>query len=113
MRFQFTTRDLLWAMVLCALLCCILFREPRLPEGWKRGPMPPGTYGWGAVVPTWSTSSDGFYFADFAGDRVDIIGYNGQAATRLKPDQVRFYNNDLRLPPTDKQAAKSGRRGGR
>jgi hypothetical protein len=97
--------------------------------GWKKGPLPPGTYHWGGVVPicpacrgtgykiytpdrcpdcsgTGAEVTSGFYFADFHGDhvKVDVLEKDGDYHKRtirtLKPDEVAWYNNALDLPPT-------------
>jgi len=93
--------------------------------GWEKGPLPPGTYNWGGVVPVCetcrgsgkitdrsvglvtcplckgvgSTLSGGFYFADFHGDSVTVSPDTPQAK-RLTADEVAWWNNALDLPPT-------------
>ena len=62
---------------------------------WKKGPLPPSTYGWGGVVPT-DHEGSGFHFADFKGDSVNCPLIDRD----LKPDEVAWYNNCLDLPPT-------------
>ncbi len=61
---------------------------------WKPGPLPPNTFFWGGCVPK-GEEGGGFYFADFCGDHVKLIGTDRV----LKPDEVAFYNNSLELPP--------------
>jgi hypothetical protein len=61
---------------------------------WQKGPLPPGTYHWGGVVPV-GQESTGFYFADFCGDHVKIC----PGDSVLKPDEVAWFNNCLDLPP--------------
>ena len=68
-----------------------------LGEGWKRGPLPPQTWNWGAVVPT-GMEAEGFYFADFHGDHV-IMSPSTQHERRLSASEVAFYNNSIGLPP--------------
>ena len=69
---------------------------------WKKGPMPPGTYGFGGVVPI-GGAGGGFYFADFQGDKVKAIGLKnvetGEEDAFLTGSQVAQYNNSLELPP--------------
>jgi hypothetical protein len=64
---------------------------------WKRGPLPKGTYHWGGVVP--KGVSNGFYFADFKGDSVDVLYTDGSMPRTLNPDEVEWYDNALELPP--------------
>ncbi len=63
---------------------------------WKRGPLPPGTYGWGGVTLA-NSSESGFYFADFCGDHV--IMSPDTIKRRLEPAEVGWYDNSLELPP--------------
>jgi hypothetical protein len=70
---------------------------------WRKGPLPPGTYNWGAVVPT-DLQSEGFYFADFMGDHA--ILYPGERTVRA--DEVAFYDNGLTLPPHPAGQARAG-----
>ena len=66
---------------------------------WKPGPLPKDSYFWGGVVPVGSNPKDGFYFADFLGDHVELVGgiVDGK---RLEPNEVAWYENSIRLPPT-------------
>ncbi|WP_425618060.1 hypothetical protein NA78x_001753 [Anatilimnocola sp. NA78] len=64
--------------------------------GWKRGPLPANTFGWGGVVPV-DLKVDGFFFADFAGDKVTLS--DGRV---LKAHEVAQWNNRLSLPPGNK-----------
>jgi hypothetical protein len=68
---------------------------------WKKGPLPPDTYGWGGVVPTdMDKRIEGFYFADFDGNKVYVEdGKDGDKRRVLSPDEVAYYNNSLSLPP--------------
>jgi hypothetical protein len=66
--------------------------------GWKKGPLPPDTWMWGAVVPT-DHDGSGFFFADFHGNAVTMSPGTKYART-LKPEEVAWYNNALDLPPT-------------
>ena len=80
---------------------------------WQKGPLPPNTYNWGGVVPVGQESKyGGFYFADFKGNHVVLVGctdtieveYQGQKVSAtvekiLKADEVAYYNNSLELPP--------------
>lgn len=66
-------------------------------SGWKKGPMPPDTWGWGGVVPV-GLGGSGFFFADFQGDHVEVIG--DEQSHQLKAHEVVWYNNSLGLPPT-------------
>lgn len=72
-------------------------------DGWKDGPLPAGTYGWGGVVPHDSvlpglklSTEGGFLFADFCGDHVRVVGHDQPVS--LHPNDVRKYNNSLMLP---------------
>jgi hypothetical protein len=67
---------------------------------WKRGPLPPGTYNWGGVVPAGEDTGYGFYFADFRGDHVVMLPGDPQERT-LKPHEVAWYDNGLELPPPE------------
>jgi len=67
--------------------------------GWQKGPLPPNTYYWGGVVPT-DLGGSGFYFADFCGDHVRIVGGETGKDRLLQPDEVAWWNNCLELPPT-------------
>lgn len=66
---------------------------------WKRGPMPPNTWGWGGVVPKGFESSTGFYFADFKGDHVETVSTGRMANMRVEAADVVWYTNCLTLPP--------------
>jgi hypothetical protein len=70
---------------------------------WKRGPLPPGTYDWGGVVPVELDgkpfAGGGFFFADFCGDHVRMVTDEG--VTLLKPHEVAWYDNGLGLPPPE------------
>lgn len=67
-----------------------------LDKNWKQGPLPPATYGWGAVVTQRMAQSGagmpGFLFADFYGDHVKVGG------KKIPADEIAFYNNSLTLP---------------
>lgn len=69
---------------------------PHEHDHWKKGPLPADTWMWGGVVPV-GEESGGFYFADFKGDTVEIVGC-GEPRT-LKADEVAYYANCLTLPP--------------
>lgn len=75
---------------------------------WRKGPLPPGTYMWGGAVPVDEETGYGFYFADFAGDHVVLVGTGKDGAPDrvLKAHEVAWYNNALDLPP-----GKTGRLG--
>lgn len=79
--------------------------------GWKQGPLPPGTWNWGGVVPRGEEPS-GFYFADFCGDHVVVQDGGGPGTPIphrvLKPEDVAWYNNSLDLPPSGKGRNASG-----
>ena len=70
-------------------------------EGWKAGPLPPNTWNWGGVVPKGEDTGSGFYFADFHGDHVVLVGI--EPVRTLKADEVAYYNNALCLPPCCKE----------
>jgi hypothetical protein len=59
---------------------------------WKRGPMPPDTWWWGAVVIKDETT---FHFADFHGDHVILQPSN----RRIEAKDILLYNNSIHLPP--------------
>jgi hypothetical protein len=67
---------------------------------WKKGPLPKGTYNWGAVVPV-GEETGGFYFADFVGDSAILI----PSERVVKADEVALYDNSLELPPNCKGRA--------
>lgn len=70
-----------------------------MAHNWKDGPMPAGTYGWGGVVPL-DYHGDGFFFADFQGDTVNMIGGGGEGGERvLKANEVGKYNNAITTLP--------------
>lgn len=84
-----------------------LHMETQMPmelnPGWKVGPLPPGTYNWGAIVTVDMAASypadnyqGGMLTADFCGDHVRV----GSMAEydRYEPDQIAYYNNSLMLP---------------
>lgn len=70
---------------------------------WQKGPMPAGTYNWGGVVPAGEGMTGGFYFADFHGDHVILVGSGlGKTPDRvLQPEEVAWFDNGLELPPQD------------
>ncbi len=65
---------------------------------WKRGPLPKDTYGWGGVVPFDAVGQQGFFFADFKGDKVTIPGTPERI---LMAHEVAWYDNSLTLPPNN------------
>jgi hypothetical protein len=66
--------------------------------GWRRGPLPAGTWFWGALVTR--DVKVGFYFADFRGDHAVV--YTGAGGPRLvEAEDVAWYDNGLTLPPDD------------
>jgi hypothetical protein len=66
---------------------------------WQQGPLPPDTWGWGGVVPK-GVRGSGFYFADFQGDKVELVGDPHNRC--LSPDQVAFFDNSIELPPNSR-----------
>jgi hypothetical protein len=72
---------------------------------WQKGPMPPDTWGWGGVVPKGDDGATGFYFADFGGNCVELIGTEPFAPHGppkvIRADQVAWYDNSLTLPPVE------------
>ncbi len=70
---------------------------------WQKGPLPPETYGWGGVVPL-HVGGGGFYFADFQGDKVEIVSEDPKEW--LKPNEVVWYDNSITLPPDSPKNAK-------
>jgi hypothetical protein len=75
--------------------------------GWHKGPLPPNTWGWGGVVPHEGDTGTGFFFADFKGDSVEVVGYG----KTLKAHEVKYWNNDLGLPPESVSRAMAAPRG--
>lgn len=70
-------------------------------NGWKKGPLPAGTWMWGGVVPITQTAW-GFQFADFKGDHVRLMPTKEHPdGRRLEPHEVKFYKNALELPPRE------------
>ena len=82
------------------ILMMSMAQPPATPDtGWKPGPMPANTWGWGGVVVAGSNPSLGFFFADFKGDTVTAINGSGVGKDRtLQAHEVGFYNNSLTLP---------------
>lgn len=74
--------------------------QQAMETGWKPGPLPPGTSGWGGIVTVKMvrSKSTGFRFADFRGDHV-VCDHQ-----RIEPDQVAFYNNSLTCPTYEEHA---------
>lgn len=70
----------------------------KLAKGWKEGPMPRDTWGWGGVVLKKYAEYDGFYFADFRGDHAVLVHLDGAGDERVEADDVAAYNNLLTLP---------------
>lgn len=70
----------------------------KLSEGWHRGPLPTNTYGWGAVVLEDKNPKDGFYFADFAGSHVHVLGNGGRMDKRVEANEVAYWNNSIKFP---------------
>ncbi|TXH17535.1 MAG: hypothetical protein E6R03_03715 [Hyphomicrobiaceae bacterium] len=75
--------------------CNRVVPQVSLEQGWKRGPLAPNTWYWGAVTLV-GQKSGGFYFADFCGNYV-IIDIDGKKR-RIEPADVGYYNNSLRAP---------------
>lgn len=71
--------------------------------GWKKGPLPAGTWQWGGVM-VHGESTMGFHFADFKGDHVLLFDKNNR---RVEAWEVAFYNNSLTLPLPKELLAKS------
>lgn len=67
---------------------------------WKQGPMPSGTWNWGAVVLEGMDPKNGFYFADFCGDHVKLVGVEECISKTIPANKIAWYNNSLELPPT-------------
>lgn len=75
-----------------------------MDNGWKKGPLPDKTFGWGGVVTTDLVTVDelnsgrylgGFQFADFRGDHAVLPMHEER---RIEPENVAFYNNSITLP---------------
>lgn len=77
------------------LACCGKVQSAELAQGWHAGPVPAGTYEWGAVV-LQDQEGAGFYFADFKGDHLTI--YRGDNKVEVKPWEVKFWNNGIKHP---------------
>lgn len=72
----------------------------KLAKGWKKGPLPENTYGYGAIVTEgMGCEANGMLFADFRGDRVFV---NAQVSEPIMADKILLYNNTLALPYGDK-----------
>lgn len=68
---------------------------------WQRGPLAPGTFWYGAVVPTDHTGL-GFFLASFHGDHCFALFPNLDGTVkrrRLEPHEVRWFNAALTPPP--------------
>jgi hypothetical protein len=70
-----------------------------LNQGWKPGPLPAGTWHWGAIVTKSMAASfqpgnycGGMLYADFCGDHVK------SGDNIYKPEDIAYYNNTLMLP---------------
>lgn len=72
-------------------------------QHWNKGPLPPDTWGWGAVVLKGDNPQGikpnytGFRFADFCGDHVKLVGLEYEPTA--KPEDILAWNNSLTLPP--------------
>jgi hypothetical protein len=71
----------------------------KLSQGWHQGPLPNGTFNWGAIVEKGMSPSAGFMFADFRGNHVIAYGA-GEEPFRMEADQIGYYNNGI-LHPID------------
>jgi hypothetical protein len=69
-----------------------------LSDGWVKGPMKPGTWGFGGVVMKDHSIHGGFYFADFRGSHVIALSSDGRTQKILLPDEVGYYNATLHPP---------------
>ena len=63
---------------------------------WQRGPLPPNTYQYGAVVTVDTVKQGGFLYADFRGDHVITTVGNGNK--RIEPHEVLWFDNSIELP---------------
>lgn len=68
-------------------------------KSWKPGPMPAGTWNWGAVVTKDTIAGNGFYFADFMGDHVMVYKGTFPDKARVEAADVLWFNNSIELPP--------------
>lgn len=81
-----------------------LAREPKTtapeaqgePSMWKVGPMPPDTWGFGAVKLAAHNRGE-FVFADFKGDHAVVF----PGEHRVEQSDVVWYNNSITEPPCD------------
>lgn len=68
-----------------------------LPHGWKHGPVPAGTYNWGAVVTKDCLSPAGqpgaIKFAGFNGDHAVLSD-----GSRIDASDVILFNNSIEIP---------------
>lgn len=62
---------------------------------WKKGPLPPNTWNWGAVQTKEFAGTEGFFFADFKGDHA-CVQPDGR---RVEAADIELYNNCIELPP--------------
>lgn len=69
------------------------------PRGWKPGPMPEGTWFWGAVV--LAGEGNAMHFADFRGDHVLLFRADSAEPAVVEAAQIRWYDNGLTEPPVD------------
>ena len=74
-------------------------------SGWKKGPMPKGTYGWGGVVPHAEKELSGFFMAGFNGDTVTAYGADDGKDRVLKDWEVAWYCNPIQSPPPREPAS--------
>lgn len=69
---------------------------------WRPGPLPPDTWGWGAVKVRWL--GEAFLFADFRGDHA--ICHPGEFD--VKPETITLWCNPITEPPADAPPAEGG-----
>lgn len=73
---------------------------------WQKGPLPPGTYWWGAVVT--ENTKGGFLFADFQGDHVQTFPSDRPEGDRVEAADVLWFDNSINLPPGSKAKGRAG-----
>jgi hypothetical protein len=63
---------------------------------WKKGPLPKGTFNWGAVTLVSEKHIRSFHFADFFGDHVKLT--DGRL---IKAHEIQAYNNCIGEVPKE------------
>lgn len=87
--------------------------SPEKASGWKQGPPPADSFGWGAVAII-GEEADGFYFAEFENGEVFVAGVKNERGECgpdrfLHPHQVAYYQCSNEWPPCCKTTALKGK----